>query len=151
MNQKNIKLEEIFPVIEEKLASGAEVTFGPKGTSMLPLLVQGRDSVTIVSPPKKLKKYDLPLYRRANGQFILHRVVRVEADGTYTMCGDNQIIKERGIRDEDILAIVVRVNRKGRNINVKSVGYILYTRLIRPYRNIRTALGRLRRRFLNGR
>jgi len=137
MNQKFVKLEEIFPLMEEKLKSGADVSFGPKGTSMLPLIVQGRDSVTMTSPPERLKKYDLPLYRRKNGQFILHRVVDISPDGTYVMCGDNQREWEYGICQSDILAIVKSIKRNGRVIKVDSFMYKLYARFIVSYRRLR--------------
>lgn len=149
MNQKFVKLEDIFPLMEEKLNSGAEVTFGPKGTSMLPLLVQGRDTVTIISPPERLKKYDLPLYRRSNGQFVLHRVVDILPDGTYVMCGDNQREREFGICQDDILAIVKSIKRKGKIINVNNPVYKLYTRFIVKYRKFRHFVSKTKYKITN--
>ena len=35
--------------------------------------------------------------KRKDGKYILHRVVKVCKDGTYTMRGDNQIYNEKGI------------------------------------------------------
>ena len=86
--QEELKLQDIWPVIEEKLNSGAEVTINPGGISMKPLVIPKRDSVILKKPPETLKKYDVALYRRKSGQFVLHRVVGIEADG-YVMCGDN--------------------------------------------------------------
>ena len=137
MEQKNVKLEDAFPVIKEKLEMGGEVTFGPKGTSMLPLIVQGRDTVTLVSPPSKLKKYDLPLYRRKNGQFVLHRVVKVNKDGTYTMCGDNQFMHEPGIEHSDLIGIVKKVVHDGKEYKSTDLRYKVYCRYIVAYRQIR--------------
>ena len=82
MLEREIKLDDVMPLIKEKLASGQEVIFSPHGTSMLPFLKEGRDSITLKAPPARLKKYDIPLYQRKNGQYILHRVVDVmEKDG----------------------------------------------------------------------
>ena len=78
-----------MPLLEEKLSEGGSVELPITGTSMLPLLVQGRDRVIISKADKQLKKYDLPLYKRDDGAFVLHRVVAA-CGGTYTMCGDNQ-------------------------------------------------------------
>ena len=100
-----VQLDELWPVMAEQIATGGSVRFSPKGTSMLPMLRQNIDSVVLVKANRKLKKYDLPLYRRENGQFVLHRVVEVKND-SYTMCGDNQYIYEYGIKDEQILAIM---------------------------------------------
>ncbi|MBS7298307.1 MAG: S24/S26 family peptidase [Eubacteriales bacterium] len=100
-----VQLDELWPVMAEQIATGGSVRFSPKGTSMLPMLRQNIDSVVLVKANRKLKKYDLPLYRRENGQFVLHRVVGVKND-SYTMCGDNQYVYEYGIKDEQILAIM---------------------------------------------
>ena len=56
-NVEGIRLETLFPLIEEKLKSGGEVSFKPHGISMLPLIRQGKDSATIgplkAAPKKK--------------------------------------------------------------------------------------------------
>ena len=46
-------------------------------------------------PGKKgaLKKYDVALYHRPTGEYVLHRVLKV-LDGAYVICGDNRIWKE---------------------------------------------------------
>ena len=87
-----IGLKDLWPIIEEKLENGGEVTINPGGISMKPLVVAGRDSVILEKAPKALKKYDVALYKRKNGQFVLHRVVGIK-NGAYVMCGDNQYIR----------------------------------------------------------
>lgn len=134
---KNVKLSDVYPIIKETLENGGEVTFNPHGTSMLPLLVQGRDSVTLVPVTKKLKKYDLPLYRRKSGQFVLHRIVGCEKDGTYTMCGDNQWEYEKGIEKSDIIGVVSLVKHNGKIIKCNSFKYKCYCRYIVFYRQLR--------------
>lgn len=124
--QMRVTLSELLPIIDEMLASGKEVCFSPKGTSMLPLLNPDRDSVVVKSPPKKLKKYDLPLYRRSNGQFVLHRVVKVAKNGSYVMCGDNQFSRESGIRQNQIIGIVTSFYRNGKHIQSTNFLYRLY-------------------------
>ena len=80
-----VSLAELWPVMEEQINMGNTVRFGPKGTSMMPLIRQGIDSIVLKKAPDKLKKYDLPLYRRDDGHFVLHRVVGIDKDG-YVMC-----------------------------------------------------------------
>ena len=82
-------LEELLPLIQEEIDSGGKVRFKPRGRSMLPFLKEGRDEVVLVKPPERLKKYEIPFYRRRDGGFVLHRVVGLASDGTYIMCGDN--------------------------------------------------------------
>lgn len=136
-----------MPLIRERLAAGQTVRFSPRGTSMLPMLRQGRDSVVLAPVPETLKKYDLPLYQRGNGQFVLHRVVAV--GDTYTCIGDNQFQLETGLRHDQMIAVVTAFSRGGREISVTSSGHRLYCRLwhwSRPVRYIlRRGLSWLRR------
>ena len=144
-----VTLSELLPIIDELLSSGKEVCFSPKGTSMLPLLYPDRDSVVVKSPPKKLKKYDLPLYRRTNGQFVLHRIVKISKDGSYVMCGDNQFSRETGIRSNQIIGVVTSFYRNGKHISTNNFLYKLYCiarvkerKLYRVYHKLRSAISR---------
>ena len=120
-------LDEIMPIIKERLANGDFVRFSPRGTSMLPMLRQGIDSVVLSPLPAKLKKYDIPLYKRDNGQFVLHRIVKV--DENYTCVGDNQFCLEKGIRHDQMIAVVTEFYRENRRISVNSLSYKVYCRL----------------------
>ncbi len=122
--KKSVWLAELYPLILDTLSSGGSFKLTVTGTSMIPTLRGGRDSVVLSRAPEALAKYDLPLYRRRNGSFVLHRVVRVEADGSYTMCGDHQWRLEQGIRREQIVGLVTQLERKGRVISVHDRGYL---------------------------
>ena len=129
-------MEDLAPVIEETLKNGGTFEIAVKGTSMLPLLVEGRDTVTLEAVDGQLKKDDIPFYRRADGAFVLHRVWKAE-NGIYTMCGDNQWIKEPDVRDTQIIGKVVNIKRKGKAFPVTSLGYRFYCvvwRLLFPVR-----------------
>lgn len=151
--EKEFRLEQLLPLIEEQLAAGKSVKFSPRGVSMLPMLRQGIDSVVLSPVPQKLKKYDLPLYRRESGQFVLHRVVKAE-DLTYTCIGDNQFIYEPGLRHGQMVALVTAFYRGEKEVQVTNFGYRLYCRLwhySRPVRHFwRRGIGWLKR-HLNGR
>ncbi len=121
-------LADAIAVIEEVLASGGEFKLYPKGTSMLPLIVQGRDAVVLCRRTGQVpaKKHDIAFYRRKDGQFVLHRVMKVENDGTFTMCGDNQLQLERGILPGQIIGVVTKLYRNGAEIGEKKLSYRLY-------------------------
>ncbi len=129
MEKKQVRLEELLPVIAETLAAGGTVRLPITGTSMLPLLAAGRDTVVLAPVHGPLQTYDLPLYRRENGAFVLHRVVHVEKDGTYTCCGDNQWVKEPGIQKDQLIGVTARICRKGKEFPVTAKRYRLYVRL----------------------
>lgn len=132
---KPLRLEQLMPLIREQLGQGKSVRFSPRGTSMLPMLRQGIDSVVLSPLPEMLKKYDLPLYQRSNGQFVLHRVV--EAGQTYTCLGDNQFVKERDLNHDQIIGLVTAFYRGDRKHSVTEPGYRLYCRFWYHTRHVR--------------
>ena len=147
-------LSELFPLMEECLRMGQSVKFSPRGTSMLPMIVPGRDSVTLSSPPERLKKFDIPLYRREDGSFVLHRVVKV--GDSYTCIGDHQFKTEPGIEHGQVMAVVTAFTRKGKTYSVSCAGYRLYCvlwHISRPARRVWRALrvraSRLKRKILS--
>ncbi len=139
MNNNEIFLCDAIDVIEEILASGGEFQMFPKGTSMLPLIVQNRDTVVLKRGfDVPAKKHDIAFYRRKNGQFVLHRVMKICKDGTYIMCGDNQIILEKGIESSQIIGYVSGINRNGKNLRLNGGLYKAYVFFwcFRPIRRI---------------
>lgn len=131
-----------MPLIREQLERGQTVRFSPRGTSMLPMLRQGLDTVTLSPAPGALHKYDLPLYRRENGQYVLHRVVK--AGHTYTCMGDNQFAPEPGICHEQVIAVVTAFSRGSREYSVHSPAYWFYCRIWHYSRPVRRLWRRLR-------
>ena len=146
-HEKSARLDDLMPLIRERLAAGQSVRFNPRGVSMLPMLRQGRDSVELSPLPEKLNKYDLPLYRRDNGQYVLHRIVRAGDD--YTCAGDNQFALEHPVRHDQMIGLVTSFTRDGRRIEVTDPAYRRYCRFwcaTRPVRHFaRRVKGRLRR------
>lgn len=138
-----------MPLFRQQLAAGGRVRFSARGVSMLPLLRQGLDSVEIGPVPEKLKKYDLPFYQRDNGQYVLHRIVGVGQ--TYSCVGDNEIVPEKGIRHDQVIAVVTAVYRGDVRWEVTNWRYQLYCRVrhyTRPVRGLwRSVRGRLRKLF----
>ena len=133
--EKRYRLDDLMPLIREELAEGKSVRFSPRGTSMLPMLRQESDSVVLSPLPQKLKKYDLPLYQRDNGQYVLHRIVR--AGETITCMGDNQFEKETGLRHDQMIAVVTAFYRGNRKHSVNEPGYWFYCRFWHYSRPIR--------------
>ena len=144
-----VPMEELIPLIQEVLSQGQAVQFSPKGISMLPMLRQGIDSVVLSPITGKLKKYDLPLYQRDSGRYVLHRIIT--AGKTYTCMGDNQFVPEPGVRREQMIALVTGFYRGDKYYSVKNPAYKLYCRFwhySRPLRHFwRRVKGFLRRRL----
>lgn len=140
-------MDSLMPLIKERLAAGQTVRFSPRGISMLPMLRQGIDSVVLSPISKKLKKYDLPLYQRKNGQYVLHRIVKVSE--TYTCVGDNQFELESGLDHTQMIAVVTSFYRKQTQWYTTNPIYQLYCRFwhySRPLRHFwRRGIGWIRR------
>ncbi len=109
----------------------------PDGRSMQPMLRSRRDAVVLVAPHFPLKKYDVILYRRASGQYVLHRVISVK--NGYVICGDRLWRKEYGIRDENVIGVAEGFFRDKKYVPCTNRGYQLYCRVwcaLRPMRSL---------------
>ena len=122
----DFSLEELIPVLVEVIESGGEFRLYPRGTSMLPLLRQGIDSVALVAPDGKRRRGEILLYRRSNGQYVLHRLVRIGKNGSLQFSGDNHKDLENGIANAQIIATVTAVFRGEKRKDVNSPGMRLY-------------------------
>ena len=139
-------MEDLMPLFCELLAAGKSVRCSPRGTSMLPMLRQGIDTVTISPITESPQKYDVLLYQRDNGQYILHRMVK--GGETYTCIGDNQFVYERGVRKDQLIAVVTGFTRGEKTHSVTSFGYRCYCRFWHYGRFPRRVFRALRRRIV---
>lgn len=122
-----VHFKDIEHIILETLDMGKAFKIFPNGISMEPLIYQGRDAVYIKKPEGRLKKYDIAFFKRKNGEYVLHRVVKVLPD-SYHFCGDNQWQVERGIEDSQIIGIVTKLEINGKIITTDDAEYIKYVK-----------------------
>ena len=85
------------------------------GGSMVPFLHSG-DMAYLDLPNSPLKKGDIVLYTRENGRYILHRIKKVNKDGSFIMVGDAQVELELLPRRELIHARVTSARHLGKLI-----------------------------------
>ena len=123
-----IFISEYDSLIREVLSSGGEFRLYPPGTSMLPLLRQGIDSVSLRRLDGAPQKNDILFYQRKDGSYILHRVKEVAADGLI-MWGDNHTMLEYGVTEDMIIGYAARVFRGEDEINCNGFWYRWYLRL----------------------
>ena len=125
MDSKNVTLNDLLPIIKEKLAENGSVLFTTNGTSMKPLLDDGKDQVELVKVDGPLKRNDIPLFSRQDGTFVLHRIVKVLKDNNYLVRGDNQIINEK-INHQQIIGKVCKIVKNNQEIDFNSKKYKHY-------------------------
>ena len=145
LNKRELSLNEMIPLFNERLALGGEVQISPKGISMLPMLRQGRDSVVLAKAPEKLKKYDIPLYQRHDGKYVLHRIVKVE--NNYTCIGDNQLIEEKNVEHCQIIAYVTAFYRDNKRYSINNPIYKAYCCLWVNSKKLRIFFKKIRNRI----
>ncbi len=145
----NVKLEDLFPLMKEKLEAGGNVIFKPRGVSMLPLIRQGIDSVTIEAVSERPSVGDVIFYRRPDGQFVLHRIIGENREG-YILCGDNQCIKEFGVQRQWVIGVMTAVHRGDKTVQCDNAEYIRYVKKLKFRRlklKVRRFLGGIKRRI----
>ena len=107
LSEKN--MTELHPLICESIRDGGQFVFYPTGISMLPTVIPNEDCVVLVEP-KNIKKFDLILFTRPNGKYVLHRIINIK-NGEYIIKGDNQNWTEKTTIDK-VIAKVSEVRKK---------------------------------------
>ncbi len=98
------------------------------GDSMEPMLCAGRDTVVIVPPSFPLKIGDVPVYRYL-GHYTMHRIL-LKTRHRYIICGDNRVMPERNVREEDIIGVLTAFYHDGKYISCEDADYRRYTRRV---------------------
>lgn len=137
---------------ESILRSGQSVQLQPRGWSMYPMFIPGRDwailtpvrecvsgdTKTEISLPsvRSLRRGDVALFRRRSGILVMHRICRVRQDD-FWFVGDNQTDIERGIAPEQIIGVLSGFVRKGKEHKTDEFCYRVLSRIwldLRPFR-----------------
>lgn len=101
-------------MVRQALAENGEAYVRVTGNSMWPLLRHLRDRV-VIAPLESIRAGDIVLFDRKNGRYALHRVVRKRMSG-FDMAGDNQWHIERNLPYEQIVGVVIAIERKGHRL-----------------------------------
>jgi len=126
---KNLQFEDI-------LLFDGQLIYTAKGVSMLPLIKQHHDVVTIESRPGQYKVRDAVLFKRDNGQYVLHRIIKKHGD-KYDIVGDHQYIIEKNIREDQIMGVLTSVDKGKKTIKETDFKYKYYVHLWMFYYPIR--------------
>ena len=134
---------------EEYLSKNETLTYRNTGSSMMPLLKEGRDLFTVrrLNEGESPKVEDVVLFRRkgSDGQmkYVLHRMIRDHGQN-FDFLGDNCVNEERNVPREDVLGIMTEYVRKGKNFKVTDLAFRRYSFRIRFFRRPRIAYKKFR-------
>ncbi len=110
---------------KNELLNKGYLVFTNKGVSMMPLLRQDRDLMIIKRKEEgQLKNHDAVLFLRGNGQYVMHRILKVR-ENDYWIVGDNCVSGEY-IKEDQIIGILTGVVRDGKTISVDDRLYRFY-------------------------
>ncbi|MBO5868941.1 MAG: S24/S26 family peptidase [Oscillospiraceae bacterium] len=154
MQTRAIPMEELTELIMLQLENGGKARLTVTGVSMMPMLYNRRDTVNLIPVDGIQKVGEVILYRRENGQYVLHRIIQVTENG-YICCGDNQAMREP-VEHSQLLAVMESFTRKGKTYKRTDPGYRFYTWIWvnlflfrKPYIAVRRFFSRIRRRLKN--
>lgn len=110
--RRSFSLCDIEPLLRETIARGSSFPMTAHGISMLPLIRDGQDVVFLSALPEALTPGDIILYKRPDGQYVLHRLMGIRGD-EFLFCGDHQQVFERGIKKDALIARAVALQKNG--------------------------------------
>lgn len=115
LQQKDIEIQNKYfiPEVIRLLDEGHTVTIRLRGFSMRPFLEDRRDKA-LLKRPDNIKKDDVVLAEINEGQYVLHRVIKMD-ENFIQLRGDGNIRTEL-CRISDIKGCVVGFYRKGSNV-----------------------------------
>ncbi len=116
-------LEEQASVVNlrTELEKNNVIAFVPSGNSMWPTLKNHKQSVIVERKKDRLSRFDVALYQRDGGAFVLHRVIKV-VNGGYIMCGDSQFALET-VKEEQVFGKLMGFYRKDKYIECADPKY----------------------------
>lgn len=108
-----------FAEVERMLSQGQAVTLRGKGRSMLPFIVDGRDSVVLRQTGGDLAVGDIVLARVPGKGYVLHRIYEVHGEWL-TLMGDGNLCVTEKCRREDVRGKAASIVRNGRTVECAS-------------------------------
>ena len=122
MEKKIIPNELLLGEVSRLVADGETVTIMTKGSSMLPFIVGGRDSV-VLRKTDTLSVGMIALAFVDGCRYVLHRIISVEGD-VVTLMGDGNIAGVERCRVGDIKAVAVQILTPRKHIDCMSRSHL---------------------------
>lgn len=134
MNDKEIRkelvdTEELLNVAAAMLEEQYQVDFPVTGNSMWPLISHGRDRVILEKcRPDELQIGDIILFHATEHRYLLHRITTLNED-SFETTGDGNCFRDGFFPRNAVVARVVKVIRKNREILVSDFSWKILFRI----------------------
>ena len=114
MDKKVVANEIILEDAAALMEEGREVTLRPLGSSMLPFIRGGKDSVRLKKMPS-VAVGDMLLVRLTGPRYVLHRLISKEGD-RLTLKGDGNLVGTEQCLEKDVLGTVTAIIKGSREV-----------------------------------
>jgi hypothetical protein len=135
----NIESADYLSVLEQT----GVISFVPSGVSMWPFIKNRSQAVIIEKLSKPLEVFNVVLFTRPNGSYILHRVIDIDND-TVTVIGDSQYNSEK-VNINQIVGVMTGFYKGKTFVSASDPKYI--KKVAKWYKN--GAIVRLRKKWFN--
>mgnify|MGYP000123086071 CR=1 FL=1 len=109
MNRRAVDINELMPLIKETLQENRAFYLPVKGHSMWPFLLNSRSTVELKKPTTY--KPGLIYLFKTEGTIYLHRLKKVNSDGSLLFQGD-ALLKKECANQANTIGMVTRIKRK---------------------------------------
>lgn len=117
-----------FAEVERLLGEGGDVMIIIRGNSMQPMLRDGRDRVVLRRyEGDEIRVGDVMLFRY-RGEYVLHRVVKVDGE-RILFAGDGNYKRKEQATTKDIVARMVAYVKDGRRVECSDEEWLRYSRV----------------------
>lgn len=124
-----INNRQFFQELLAQLAEGRRVKIRAKGWSMLPLLWDDRDTLTLAPiAPDDIKIGKIVFAQMGTGRYVVHRIVARKID-RLTLRGDGNPYQEEYVHVDKVLGELVAIKRGGKEVDKESLLWKLITHL----------------------
>lgn len=123
-----IDLKDLRPLMDEAFKNGNTFSIYVHGTSMRPLF--NDETIVELKQDFNISKGDIVFYQRDNGQYVLHRIKKINKD-SYNIVGDHQYKIEKNVNKNNIIAKVVSYTKKEKKYYLNNFKYKIYKFIIK--------------------
>lgn len=123
-------INEVVRLMYEAFDDNLDFSFPINGSSMQPFLY--KDDIVRLRKCHMAYPGDIVFYKHGDN-YILHRVVRVNKDGSYNIVGDHQTKCDLNVDRSMIIGVVVAYKKRNqKKYNpLKGIRYVIYHHLVR--------------------
>lgn len=121
--------ESFFVELRARLEEGHRITLLARGWSMLPLIWEGRDTMTLAPlTPESISVGRVVLAQLGDRRYVIHRIEAIR-EGRVTLRGDGNPYQRELCHRSQVLAELVEIERASRYVRLDGWGAKLYHRL----------------------